>query len=65
MYKNLLTALEQEKIDKDDLANYLHLDKNILESKIEGKIDWIYSEVFKIHEILPKYNLNWIFETRI
>lgn len=62
MYKNLKKLLDDRKISSAMLAAQLGVTPKTAYNKINGKVDFYYSEVTKVMELFPEYSMNYVFE---
>lgn len=62
MYRNLKKLLDDRRISSTMLAAQLGVTQKTAYNKINGKVDFYYSEVTKVMELFPEYSMNYVFE---
>lgn len=66
MYSNLKFEMERNNIDKNHVAEFLEIDMNSLNSKLDGKEFFKFYEAFMIqHKYFPKLTMEYLFKSDI
>lgn len=64
MYRELLGALAKQSMTKRDLASAINVSEKTIYSKINGKIDFTFSEAKRIRDLIaPNESLDILFNT--